>query len=74
MKHIIPGFIELHGIPRDVLENIEVGDSIIDNNGKGRSVCVDECDICGKKIYSTMRYFVPVLCNNCSSYRCDVEC
>ena len=48
MKYEIAGFIELHGIPKEIREKLEVGDTLTDNDGKGRTVCVNKCDECNE--------------------------
>jgi hypothetical protein len=65
MQYTISGFIEF-GIPNDILKKIEVGDSIIDLDGKGRRVSVNECSGCGKKLFSCMIYFTPIFCDQCA--------
>ena len=38
MKYTVPGFIELHGVSKEILDKLEEGDSIQDMDGKGRIV------------------------------------
>jgi hypothetical protein len=66
MKYTVTGFIELHGVPKEILDKLKEGDSVQDNDGKSRVVTVNACDICGKKLFSAMRFFVPVYCDECS--------
>lgn len=62
MKYNIPGFIELHGMPKDIFEKLEEGDTITDNNGTGRTVCVNKCDECGKLLFAAVRIIAHINC------------
>jgi len=62
MQYEIPGFIELHGIPKEISEKLNVGDTITDNNGKGRTVCVNKCDECGTLFFSAARILCYINC------------
>lgn len=62
MKHEIEGFIEFHGIPKEIKETLKVGDTITDNNGKGRTVCVNKCDECGTLFLSAVRILCYINC------------
>jgi hypothetical protein len=63
MKYNVPGFIELHDVPKVIAEKLKEGDTVTDNNGTGRTVCVNKCDECGKLIFAAVRIMTYISCN-----------
>jgi hypothetical protein len=55
------------GIPLSIpnVSSLEWGDVIIDNNGKGMRMYVNECSKCGKKYLAGLLIFQAEKCNDC---------
>ena len=66
VNYQIPGAMELSGIPVDVKAKLEEGDSVTDNDGRGRTVYVNACWTCGKLYLAGTRHLVPTLGPECS--------
>jgi len=58
----IPGTIEMGSRPNAELQD---GDTITDNNGRGRTVYVKECALCGRMILAGVRILEPYECAGC---------
>lgn len=61
----IKGTIELGaGLP----ENLEIGDSLTDNSGKGRTVYINQCSICKKLLFGPTLILIPFSCDECLDF------
>lgn len=69
-RHIIKGAIELGA---KLPEDLEVGDSISDNNGKGRTVYVNQCSRCEKLLIKSTIILIPFMCEECNEFIEKVE-
>lgn len=47
------------------LSETQWGDTIKDCNGKGQTMCVNECSKCGLKYLASMVVFTPSSCDKC---------